>query len=419
MTRDELINHLLLSRRGSRYLEIGVRSEDDNFARIRCAYKVGVDVEPVSSFHGTSDEFFAQNRDWFDVVLIDGLHTEAQVTRDIDNAHRCLARGGAIVVHDCLPPDAWHQREPEAFSPGENWNGTVWKAVLREFNRTTHRCAIVDTDWGCGVIDAAREQVPRARALPAQLDYDRHFAWLREYVVAVEPFLRESLRVFYHLACIGNWRDVFADQMAMLSRNGFHSIELSVLGTAADMRTVNATCARNEIDARIVLRCADVKLFETPTLRAIERYARDHEGYVLYLHSKGVSSPGDANKARWRELMMRELVENWEPCMRRLAHYDAIGVNWRDMPPLSHFCGNFWYASTAYLRTLADLQSYYDQPRYQIWDAINDKRLGCEFWIGSAAEPPRVLSLVCRNEDFCDPAYWAGNGREVGAGSPA
>jgi hypothetical protein len=140
---------------------------------------------------------------------------------------------------------------------------------------------------------------------------------------------------------------------------------------------------------------------------AIEAHARTHDGHVLYLHSKGVSNPSDGTKARWRELMMHALVAEWEERMPELAHYDAVGVNWRDMPPVSHFSGNFWYASTRYLRTLADFQTYYDAPRYRIWDAIHDKRLGCEFWIGSGPVAPNVLSLVCRNVDFCSAGFWA------------
>jgi len=407
MNRTELINHLLFVRHGTRYLEIGVRAEEENFAHVRSPRKVGVDIAPVSTFHGTSDEFFSANKDTFDVIFIDGLHTEEQASKDIANAYRCLAPGGAIVLHDCMPPDAWHQRAPDAAEDGENWNGTVWKAALREFNRTKHRCVVVAVDWGCGVIDTSQKQLPACRELPAHLEYEQDYVRLLDYVVTVEAFLRDGVKVFYHLACIGNWKDVFAEQMRVLHTCGFQSIDLTVLGSRHDIQEANDICMRCDIDARVILESDELTLFETPSLRAVEEYARQHEGYVLYLHSKGVSSPQDDTKARWRRLMMRELVERWERCIPELPHYDAVGVNWRDMPPVSHFCGNFWYASTRYLRTLADFQTYYEHPRYRIWDAINDKRLGCEFWIGSGATTPRVLSLVCRNEDFCSPAFLA------------
>ena len=104
--------------------------------------------------------------------------------------------------------------------------------------------------------------------------------------------------------------------------------------------------------------------------------------------------------------MMKELVENWEMCLLKILDYDIIGVNWRDMGDMSHYCGNFWYASTSYIRQLEDFNHYYENPRYYVWDAVNDKRLGCEFWIGSGSRRPKLLSLHCRNVDFCDQNYW-------------
>jgi hypothetical protein len=406
MNRTELINLLLKQRQGTRYLEIGMGDARENFVHVRCAHKVSVDPVTEASFKGTSDAFFAGQGEQFDLIFIDGLHTEEQVTRDIANAHACLAAGGLIVLHDCMPPDAWHQREPEAYREGENWNGTVWKAVLREFNRSPYRCALLDMDWGCGVIDTARRQTPLRRELPAALEYEQHYGWLLEHRTSLAAYLRDQVQVFYHLACMENWRQVFAEQMARLQQSGFGQIALTVLGNPEDLQTAEAICADAHINARVGFHAPELTHFERPALMAIEAHAREHEGYVLYLHSKGVSNPTDRNKARWRNLMMRELVAGWERCVLQLPHYDVIGVNWRDMPPISHFSGNFWYASTRYLRQLADFERYYDHPRYQIWDAVNDRRLGCEFWISSGDTAPRVLSLACRNVDFCSDTFW-------------
>jgi hypothetical protein len=39
-------------------------------------------------------------------------------------------------------------------------------------------------------------------------------------------------------------------------------------------------------------------------LNAIQEHSKKYNGYVLYLHSKGVSNPADESKAKWRRLMM-------------------------------------------------------------------------------------------------------------------
>jgi glycosyltransferase involved in cell wall biosynthesis len=414
VNRTILLNELIRERHARRYLEIGVGLEQENFAQIRCAEKVGVDPRSDATFRGTSNEFFARNGERFDVVFVDGEHTEAQVLADLGNALSCLAPGGVVVLHDCLPPDAWHQREPEAYVEGENWNGTVWKAVLRSFSESPYRCQIVDADWGCGIIDTRVPQTPRLDELPAELSYDRHYRLLEPYTVSEAEFFRERVTVFYHLACIGNWHDVLAEQVGQLADNHFEELNVSLLGSPNDRGQALAICAGAGIDATPVFESDDLSWFERPALLAVEAHAAANTGYVLYLHGKGVSNPGDAIKARWRRLMMDELIGQWEQCVVQLPHYDVIGVNWRHMPPISHFSGNFWYASTDYLGQLPRFSPFYDKPRYVIWDAINDKRLSCEFWLGASANAPRVLSLVCQDVDFCSPDFW----RELGSASP-
>lgn len=399
MNRIALINYLVDERSAIRYLEISAHNKQNTFDYIHCSYK-------ISSFPNSSDDLFKQNQDKFDIIFIDGIHTAEQTLRDIENACQCLSKNGVIIIHDCMPPDAWHQREPGEFNEGENWNGTVWKAVLSVFNNTTYKCTLLDSDWGCGIIDTAHTQIPVSRQFPEKMDYEIHYPWLLDYKKSVSGYFRDQVKVFYHLACMGNWEEVFEEQLIQLASSGFKEINLSILGTEENLHKANLIYEKLNIKTFIIFHSPDLRYFEAPALLGIEEYARRVNGYVLYLHSKGVSNPEDKTKTKWRRLMMRELLENWESCVLKLPHYDAIGVNWRDMRPTSHFCGNFWYASTRYLRKLADFNIYYDNPLYKMWDRINDKRLGCEFWIGSGREEPRVLSLVCRNVDFCNHNFW-------------
>ena len=406
MNRTEIINYLIDIRNYKQYLEIGVQNESQNFAQIRCAHKVGVDPRPVTTFQGISDAFFAQNKEEFDLVFIDGLHTEEQVIKDVENALKCLKNNGVIILHDCMPPDAWHQREPENFNEGEEWNGTVWKAALRIFNQTAYRCTLLDTDWGCGLIDTAKSQAPIGRELPELLNYEQHYTWLLAYKKSVAAYLRDQVKVFYHLACMGNWQEVFREQMLQLQQSGFEEIDLTILGTEEQLQTVDLICQELHLKTNIIFQDPELTLFERLAIFAIEKYAQQNEGFVLYLHSKGVSDPNSLIKTNWRQLMMRELVEKWADCLLKLPYYDIIGVDWRDAPP--HFSGNFWYAKTNYLRKLKDFKQFYEDSHVRFLDPFDSKRLSCEFWIGSSNEIPHVLSLVCRNVDFynCTDDFW-------------
>lgn len=157
--RWDLLNHLIGARGYKSYLEIGVMeqgqlSEDKNFDHIECAVKVGVDPCPIGNptHLMDSDTFFIQNREQFDLVFIDGLHHENQVLRDVGNSLNCLAPGGVIVVHDCLPRSEQAQRVPQEAPSWElPWNGNVWKAWVR-LRSIPYWMAVVDIDEGCGVI---------------------------------------------------------------------------------------------------------------------------------------------------------------------------------------------------------------------------------------------------------------------------
>jgi hypothetical protein len=189
MQRTDIINELIARRGFTSYLEIGVRDVAANFNHIRGQNKVGVDPSPDVS-EGvthlvTSDVFFANNVQKFDLVFIDGLHTEEQVGRDIDNALKALNPGGVIVVHDALPPTAWHQRD---HYDGQDWTGTGWKAVAKAFATSRSRCYVVDGDWGCAVIDTG-SPVAHRYAPETPLDYDRDFPSFRQtFAVTPEQF---------------------------------------------------------------------------------------------------------------------------------------------------------------------------------------------------------------------------------------
>ena len=51
----------------------------------------------------TSDDFFRDNKEKFDLIFIDGLHETNQVDRDIENSLKFINKGGTILLHDCLP----------------------------------------------------------------------------------------------------------------------------------------------------------------------------------------------------------------------------------------------------------------------------------------------------------------------------
>ena len=154
LNRTEILNAVAMRTGASSYLEIGCR-DNVNFGTIICPEKVSVDPDPhaAATYSMPSDRFFAENRGLrFDLVFVDGLHTDEQVRRDVENALAALNEGGTIVLHDCNPPDAFSAR-PEFTRPDLNWNGTVWRAWVHfRATRPDLEMEVIDVDWGVGII---------------------------------------------------------------------------------------------------------------------------------------------------------------------------------------------------------------------------------------------------------------------------
>ena len=156
MNRTDIINHLAKKIRAQSYLEIGVWN-GVNFQNIAVPYKIGVDPDPESpaTLKLTSDDFFALNKQKFDLVFIDGLHHADQVEKDIINSLEILNEGGVIVCHDMNPAKEEHQVIP--FN-GAIWNGDCWKAFVKlRQTRDDLDMFTIDTDYGCAVIRRGKQ----------------------------------------------------------------------------------------------------------------------------------------------------------------------------------------------------------------------------------------------------------------------
>jgi hypothetical protein len=159
MTRTEIIQSLIDKVGGKKYLEIGM-GPGKNFAGITCDHKVCVDPTPTVpvTFSLTSDAFFEQNKDTYDVIFIDGLHWSEQVYKDIINSLNVLNDGGYIICHDMNPHSEFIQRYPQPKAESE-WTGDCWKAwVQLRMERDNLSMSVVDTDYGCGVIIKGKQE---------------------------------------------------------------------------------------------------------------------------------------------------------------------------------------------------------------------------------------------------------------------
>lgn len=117
-------------------------------------------------------------------------------------------------------------------------------------------------------------------------------------------------------------------------------------------------------------------LFEKATLNKIKKFSENNPNCnILYLHNKGISYNDDNQFINdWINYLLYFLIYNHDYCKNLLENYNCVGLNFHNGNNISskHFSGNFWWASTNYLKNLDILD-----------ETIEDKMIG-ESWLLSS-----------------------------------
>ena len=172
MTRTDVLNDIIRMHKYSSYLEIGILNKKRNYNSIRCPIKQGVDPALHSDsdgIHGvTSDVFFQDCKNTFDLIFIDGDHTFNQCAKDVNNALMALNPGGCIVMHDCLPetPLEAARVKPDKFYA---WCGGAYAVYMLALTQLDKKeCCVINLDHGLAILK------PKA---PAYLLIDHYSEW--------------------------------------------------------------------------------------------------------------------------------------------------------------------------------------------------------------------------------------------------
>jgi hypothetical protein len=184
----------------------------------------------------------------------------------------------------------------------------------------------------------------------------------------------------------GDWTEPVLEHVEALHAAGYTSpVYLGLVGR--EMWRHAARGAFDPLDAHIAVQTGVG--FEQVTLAKVREYAQEHDGAVLYAHTKGAQDV-TAFRAAWRRSMTRLVVSDWRANLAHLEHFDAVGCHWLTAEQFSSwapqefpdgtpfFGGNFWIARCDYLRTLPEPSTR--------------SRFDAERWIGLG--DPKVLDLA-------------------------
>ena len=189
--RWDLIEYLIKKYNYTNYLEIGC-DRDQLFSKVKIQNKIGVDPFSGGTVRKTSDEFFLENNEKFDIVFIDGLHIYSQVKKDILNSVQCLKPNGIVLVHDCMPDSVGKQAVPRYKM---QWNGDVWKAIVDLRQKNNLEIYTCEIDQGIGIITNKKNSSVLKLDIPInKIKFKDYYYNYKEYMRVIN--LNEFKKIF-------------------------------------------------------------------------------------------------------------------------------------------------------------------------------------------------------------------------------
>jgi len=121
---------------------------------------------------------------------------------------------------------------------------------------------------------------------------------------------------------------------------------------------------------------SNIDEYEFSTLTLIKDFCKTNISNILYIHTKGVSTPNNICIDEWRQYMLYFNVIQYKKALELLNNNDAVGVD-LVTEPVAHFSGNIWWSKSSHINKLKD---FYELP------TIISERHKAEFWILSQSD---------------------------------
>lgn len=209
----------------------------------------------------------------------------------------------------------------------------------------------------------------------------------------------KKIAIFYHVLQKNNWKELFVEQMEGMRRSGLYDAADHIhVGINGDEHGSPVTdYPKIKVNYNAYQRSAK------DTMTSIHEFCQQNSDYaVLYFCNLGVThykGPWSEHKIAWRKYLSFFVIDRWESCVRKLENHDCVGTQWCEFAYLTedyqrvhapHFEGEFWWATSEYIKTL--------DPRFldeninvlEKTDNASTYYRG-EFWIGS--RDPKVFNF--------------------------
>lgn len=181
--------------------------------------------------------------------------------------------------------------------------------------------------------------------------------------------------IYFHIATVGNYQKIFDEIYSQIVEsnliNKVNLVNFCIVG--------EGNLYFKPHQKIIIHKDPHVETGEFFTLNLIKTFSDStEENYnILYIHTKGVTTPDNVCIDDWRQYMTYFVINQYNKCFEVLDDYDSCGVDLVSDPTI-HYSGNFWWANSSYIKKLPTIEEI----RFPKTPPILSIRHNCEFWIG-------------------------------------
>lgn len=183
--------------------------------------------------------------------------------------------------------------------------------------------------------------------------------------------MSQPINIFFHIATLNNYKEIAFETINLIKSSGLYDkcqkIFIGIVGNT-DF-TIN--------DPKIEINYNDnLEYGEFFTLNLLKKFCEQNDTLVLYIHTKGVTTPNNKCINDWRNYMLFFNIEKYQNCINALETNDTCGVDFVNNPT-NHYSGNFWWSKSSHINKLPTIEEI----QSDTFPKILSKRHNAEFWI--------------------------------------
>jgi len=174
---------------------------------------------------------------------------------------------------------------------------------------------------------------------------------------------RIEINIFWHILLKNHAIEIIREQLRCMKESGLFDRANNIF---IGLIVVDFTLLKefqliiSSIKTNIVAESVNELDYEFLTLDYVyEKCCKENPFYGLYIHTKGVSYPGNEGGKFWLDYMNHYNITRWKEAVDKLDKgYDLFGVNMlteNNIPAnRRHYSGNFFWFWSDYISTLTD-----------------------------------------------------------------